>query len=77
MERETDGQNEAGTSLERGKAEEEEEEDARRAIPGAVLNESAFLCLAMLSKHKHRPIIYHPLRKQHPALPGLSNCSLE
>ena len=73
MERETDGQNEAGTSLERGKAEEEEEEDARRAIPGAVLNESAFLCLAMLSKRKHRPIIYHPLRKQHPALPGLSN----
>ena len=63
---------------ERGKEEEEEEEeDARRAIPGAVLNESAFLCLAMLSKRKHRPIIYHPLRKQHPALPGLSNCSLE
>ena len=58
---------------ERGK----EEEDAHRAIPGAVLNESAFLCLAMLSKRKHRPIIYHPLRKQHPALPGLSNCSLE
>lgn len=36
------------------------------AIPGAALNESAFLCPAMLSKCKQRPIIYHPLRKQPP-----------
>ena len=36
------------------------------AIPGAALNESAFLCSAMLSKCKQHPIIYHPLRKQPP-----------
>lgn len=41
----------------------------RRAIPGAALNESAFLCPAMLSKCKQRPIIYHPFRKQLSALP--------
>lgn len=42
-----------------------------RAIPGAALNESAFLCPAMLSKCKQRPIIYHPLRKQlSPPLPS-------
>lgn len=40
-----------------------------RAIPGAALNESAFLCLAMLSKRKQHPIIYHPLRKQPPSTP--------
>lgn len=38
-----------------------------RAIPGAALNESAFLCLAMLSKRKQHPIIYHPLSKQPPS----------
>lgn len=41
----------------------------QRAIPGAALNESAFLCLAMLSKRKQHPIIYHPLRKQPPSAP--------
>lgn len=44
--------------------------EAHRAIPGAALNESAFLCPAMLSKCKQRSIIYHPLRKQPPALPS-------
>lgn len=72
MERGTDGQNEAGTSLERGSkvARGRGRQDPHRAIPGAVLNESAFLCLAMLSKRKHRPIIYHPLRNQAPLQPS-------
>lgn len=53
------GQREAGTRI----------LPKHRTIPGAALNESAFLCPAMLSKCKQRPIIYHPLRKQLPALP--------
>lgn len=48
-----------------------------RAIPGAALNESAFLCPAMLSKCKQRPIIYHPLRKQLPVPPLYTGNTLE